>query len=121
MARKPPTPKNRTAPTTRRTPAPRTPPTGRRQKPVDPLANVEYTDNLETDSARELSALEQSYRDRAKAEENRFRQATDSEYWIAVCFPSREEKEKFLRKWDLIDHGDKYLDGRIVDHILSNQ
>ena len=95
---------------------------GRRPKYTpepDPLANVEYTDNLAQDAAAEFTALEQGYRDRAKNEADRFKRATDSEYWVAVCFDSREEKERFLRAAGLDTLGDKYLDGRDVARALD--
>ena len=80
----------------------------------DPLADVEYTGSLEADCDAEFAAIDDAYRDRAKAEEKRFTKATDSEYWLAVCFADREEKERFLKavgvKMNLL--GDKYLTGR---------
>ncbi len=86
---------------------------------ADPLAAVEYTDNLEEDSARELSALEQGIRDRAAAERDRFREATDTEYWFAVCFRTREDKEAFLERYDLYEKGDKYLLGPELDKAIE--
>lgn len=77
----------------------------------DPLADVEYTGDLAEDTSREFTALEQGIRDRAKTERDRFKRATDSEYWFAVCFTSREEKDAFLRAAGLTSLGDKYLDG----------
>lgn len=85
----------------------------------DPLANVEYTGDLPEDSRRELTALQQGFRDRAKREAERFRLATDSEYWIAVCFKTREDKEKFLRNAGLLAVGDKYMDGYAVARVLG--
>lgn len=95
---------------------------GRRQKftpEPDPLRDVEYTGDLQQDAASEITALEQGYRDRAKAEADRFKRATDSEYWFAVCFDSREAKEQFLHRAGLADIGDKYLDGREVADRLA--
>lgn len=40
--------------------------------------------------------------------------ANDSEFWFAVYFQTREQKERFLEAMDWIKHGDKYLDGRWV-------
>ncbi|WDH77912.1 hypothetical protein PTQ19_10300 [Microbacterium esteraromaticum] len=95
---------------------------GRRPKYTpepDPLASVEYTGKLAEDAAAEFTALEHGYRNRAKAESDRFKRATDNEYWFAVCFDSREEKERFLERAGLIAHGDKYLDGRFVADSLG--
>ena len=91
----------------------------------DPLADVEYTGDLAADSAAELSAMGQAYRDRAQAEASRFRQATDSEFWFAVCFTSREEKETFLKEFGLDRLGglstDKYIDGRALTRALDKR
>ena len=38
--------------------------------------------------------------------------ANDSEYWFAVYFQTREQKEAFLHAVKWFQHGDKYLDGR---------
>lgn len=95
---------------------------GRRPKyssEPDPLKDVQYTGDLQTDAGAEFTALEQGYRDRAKAEFDRFKRATDSEYWVAVCFTTREEKEAFLQRSGLADLGDKYLDGHDVAHHLG--
>lgn len=85
----------------------------------DPLADVDYTGDIAEDSAREFTALEQGFRDRAQRENDRFRMATDSEYWVAVCFKSREDKERFLNRAGLLRVGDKYLDGYQVARILG--
>lgn len=85
----------------------------------DPLAGVPQTDDLAADAAAELTALEEGYRARAKAEANRFRQATDSEFWVALVFADREEKEAFLEQFNLTDLGDKYLVGRKVARRLE--
>jgi hypothetical protein len=62
-------------------------------------------------TADELSALDAAFKERKAKERARFQAATDSEYWFAVCFRSRAEKEAFLDALGLLDHGDKYLDG----------
>ena len=80
----------------------------------DPLADVDYSGDLAADSAAELTAMQAAYRQRAKTEADRFRAATDSEYWVAVCFKTREDKERFLAGAGLLDYGDKYLDGYIA-------
>lgn len=76
----------------------------------DPLADVEYSGDLEVDAARELVALESAFRERRKREDARFRDVTDSEYWFAVCFRTRADKEKFLAAVGGL-RGDKYLSG----------
>lgn len=66
-------------------------------------------------AAEEMSEVLQGFKDRAQQEQKRFVQATDSEFWFALCFQTREQKEEFLRKWlGSLDLGDKYLDGMQV-------
>lgn len=84
------------------------------QEHDDPLAAVEYTGDAEVDSKAELTELQQAFRDRKKNEARRFELATDSEYWVALCFQTRAQKETFLKALKLIQYGDKYLDGRLL-------
>ena len=79
----------------------------------------EITGNPEADSKADLDAVQQGFRDRIKNENNRFELATDSEYWFAACFQTREQKEVFLKAMDLIVHGDKYIDGRLLAEKLG--
>lgn len=85
----------------------------------DPLADVEYTGDLARDSEAELDALAKGFRERTKREDERFRLATDSEYWFAVCFKTREDKDAFLAAARLLPVGDKYLDGYAVARTLG--
>lgn len=85
----------------------------------DPLAEVAYTGNVEMDAAAELSALESAFRERRKDEDKRFKQATDSEFWFAACFPSREAKDSFLAAVGAARLGDKYVDGVALAKILG--
>lgn len=85
----------------------------------DPLAEVDYTGDLETDARTELNAIQQGFRDRAKREAERFRLATDSEYWAVLCFKTRADKERFLTRAKLLAVGDKYLDGYAAARVLG--
>jgi hypothetical protein len=68
-------------------------------------------------SERILSEAEAAFKARAQAEQERFELATDSEYWMAVCFQSRRQKEQFLaalrEKFGMggDSEADKYIDG----------
>jgi hypothetical protein len=64
-----------------------------------------------TAATEQVSATLDAFRARSKEEAKRYADATDSEYWVAVCFHSRADKEAFLREFNLRQHGDKYLDG----------
>ena len=80
---------------------------------------VGATGNAEVDSQQELSAVLSGFKGRAQVENQRFLDATDSEYWFAVCFQTREQKEEFLEKLKLMEIGDKYLDGMEVAKALG--
>lgn len=84
----------------------------------DPLEGLEYTGNLEKDAVAEASETLKAFKARAAAEEKRRMQATDSEFWCAICFQTREQKESFLDQLGLLVHGDKYLDGTVVARAL---
>ena len=81
----------------------------------DPLAGIDY-ENITNEEAmqQETSLLLSAFKARAKAEKERFDLVTDSEYWVAVCFQTRAQKEAFLAAVNLLQHGDKYIDGRLL-------
>ena len=81
-----------------------------------PLAQTAKGEQLqvEADAEGEMSELLTGFKGRADREDQRMTDIMDSEYWTAFCFQTREQKEEFLRKLDLIDLGDKYLDGMEV-------
>jgi hypothetical protein len=60
----------------------------------DPLADLEYTGDLPADSRAELNAVQQGFQDRAKREEERFRLATDAEYWLILYFKSARTRRR---------------------------
>jgi hypothetical protein len=76
-------------------------------------------EEAEAEAQAEVSEILSGFRGRAKREDQRFVDATDSEYWVAVCFQTREQKDEFLQKARLADLGDKYLDGMAVARILG--
>jgi hypothetical protein len=85
-----------------------------RSPPPKLVAMPEPTGDTEADAKADLDALAGGFRERAKAEARRFELATDSEYWCCLCFQTREQKEAFLGALNLLLHGDKYIDGRVV-------
>ena len=76
----------------------------------DPLT----ADTVAVEVEQELSAVLQGFQDRSRRENQRFVEATDSEFWFAVCFQTRQQKEEFLQKMGWTELGDKYLDGLLV-------
>jgi hypothetical protein len=63
-----------------------------------------------------VAALPNAFEERAKREQDRRADATDSRYWVALCFQTREEKEAFLIASGLADLAidSDYLDGSEV-------
>lgn len=80
----------------------------------NPMDEVPDTDDAEKDTKGMMSAALAAFKSQAKNEEKIFKDNTDTEFWFAVCFQNREQKEAFLKALDLISHGDKYLDGQFV-------
>lgn len=68
-------------------------------------------DQLEAQCEVELGEVEASFRERLKAENQRFRDMCDTEYWCCLCFTSRAQKEEFLASLGL-DPEEKYIDGK---------
>jgi hypothetical protein len=85
----------------------------------DPLEGYQYTGDIERDSEAEMSAVKAGFIARAKAENSRRQKATDSEYWVCLCFQSRTQVEEFLRKTKWGSPSDKYLDGQKVAKKLA--
>lgn len=86
----------------------------------DPLANVDYTGDLEADSKAELTELAKAahFRGVTAEEQKRYLSATDSEHWFCVVCRSRDEKVAALKalrvKTGIV--GDKYIP---VDALLA--
>lgn len=88
--------------------------------PDDPIPDLDYENMTnEAVAVAETSAVLEAFKARAQREKERFRLATDSEYWVAVCFQTREQKEHFLQVTKLLKAGDKYIDGALVAKVLG--
>jgi hypothetical protein len=92
-------------------------------QPVNPLDanNDRYTGDDEHDTALDMAVMTNEFAAiRAARDQQRqaIELANDSEYWFAVYFQTREQKEAFLQKMMTADgtpwseQGDKYLDGQ---------
>ena len=88
-------------------------------KQAHPFDVIEYTGNDEVDTAQEFNEVQKGFMERNRAEQERFRLATDSEYWCCLVFQSREQKEQFLQAMKWMVHGDKYIDGVKVAKSLN--
>lgn len=85
----------------------------------NPLADVEMTGDMQEDADAGMSEALRQIIERKRATQERFRTATDPEFFFCLCFQSREQKDDFLRliKWD--DLGDKYINGLEVARRLA--
>lgn len=89
--------------------------------PLAALGGQEKSDPVERaeKAVAVLTEQQQQAKDARKAELARIRTITDSEYWIALCWESREQKDAFLKAVGLFDYGDKYLDGRLFAEAMG--
>lgn len=85
----------------------------------DPLAGVPLNLGHEAHVQAETSALLAAFKAREQREDERFQLAVDSEFWVALCFQSREQKERFLEAMQWLADGDKYLDGPAIARKLG--
>ena len=76
--------------------------------------------DIEAVAEAEISDALRAFKAKSTREDARVLDATDSEFWIAVCFQNRKQKEEFLKKigQDLA-LADKYLDGMEVARLLG--
>ncbi|MDP2369326.1 hypothetical protein [Rhodoferax sp.] len=88
---------------------------GTKAETADPIGAIDY-ENLTNEQAagQEISATLAAFKARAKTEQERFEAATDSEFWLGVCFQTRAQKEAFLQGVNMLQHGDKYIDGELL-------
>ena len=73
-------------------------------------------EDLEKENGEDISEVLKGFRERAQQEAARFIEVTDSEFFVCVCFQTREQKEEFLQEvgLDLERDGDKYIDGMVL-------
>lgn len=78
------------------------------EKVPNPLAGVDYSQDLERSSYDEAMALKAALM--AARAPSPCREATDSDVWTCAVFQNRADSEQFLTDWNLHKHGDKYID-----------
>lgn len=89
------------------------------EKADDPFEDIEYTGDLKEDVGNELTALEEAFQARHARENKRMENVGDSEFWFAVCFKSREDKDQFIKELGMGKLGDKYIDGHLLAKLLG--
>jgi len=78
----------------------------------DPLAAVKYVEgDLEQSAANEETELLRLLKEKKKALLDQYRINYDTDYWVALCFQSSEQRNEFLEKvgWPALDR--KYING----------
>lgn len=90
-------------------------------KPDGAIQPSKPAKKLEESCKEEVGELEAAFRERLAKEDKRRAAATDGETWLCVYFKTRQEKHAFLRKHGLDKVGDKFLDGRLADRVLTNR
>jgi hypothetical protein len=78
----------------------------------DPLAGLEPKDDIGEDAKQEMDTFRAEFSKLAKSEVDGAILANDSEFWCALVFQTREQKEAFLKAMGWIKNGDKYIDGQ---------
>ena len=81
------------------------------EAPKDVFADLEPKDSAEDDSAQEMNAVRREFQDRISTQRKRVADAIDTEFWCAVYFRNRAQKEAFLSAVSMLAEGDKYIDG----------
>lgn len=90
----------------------------------DPTVRVKPSGSPDVDVAAELdevgseigitNALSDGFRRRKSQESDRMIKAVDAERWVLIAFETYMQKKEFLELVGWADHGDKYLDGRVI-------
>ncbi len=77
------------------------------------------------DADDEVPMKLRQFHERNRAEQERRRNATDSERWFTVVFPTRAEKDAVLEEFGIVEHpmipgtpGNKYVDGNALARAL---
>lgn len=87
----------------------------------EPTKPDEQFTSYEEMHAKSATEIRTAFMERAAADQKRFEDATDSEFWFCICFRSREQKEAFLRlvQWPGVDELDKYVHGEDIAKALN--
>lgn len=76
-----------------------------------PLADIEYTGNVEVDARKELDVTIEEIRATKREKQKAITKTLDTEYWVCLCFQSRQQVEEFMAKCGQPDPTHKYVDG----------
>jgi hypothetical protein len=78
----------------------------------DPLAGVDYDENdLEASADREMTELVRQIKADKQAKHERFRIGRDPDYYVLVCFQSRDQRNEFLQKSGWAPENTQFVNG----------
>ncbi len=80
----------------------------------DPLEAVPYEelkDDLEASATAEMSELVRQIKEKRQADRDRFRVLREPDYFVVLCFQSRDQRNEFLAKSEWAEEDTKYLNG----------
>ena len=90
---------------------------------------MNYTNNFQKDKSNQIKSkadlkekaesLKSDFIKGIQEGQKKFQQEMDTEFFFCVAFQNREQKEEFLKQTNLIQHGDKYLNGLKVAETLG--
>jgi hypothetical protein len=89
--------------------------------PDEPPEEEQQPASYEEMHANTAGEIRTAFMERAAKDKQRYLEATDSEFWVAVCFRSREQKEAFLSavRWPGVEVDDKYISGEVIAKALG--
>lgn len=90
-----------------------------KSKQAPPAPHPAAPPDIEREAKDELDAATAAFKAKKQNEQAVFTENTDSEYWVALCFQTRAQKEEFLAKIGVLSEGDKYLDGLAVARAMG--
>lgn len=81
--------------------------------------NVQTGQRADKEFLAQLENLRQEFERVSKMPQQLRQRVTDSEYWCAVCFQSREQLMAFLKVLDIPAKENKYVDGLVLAQKLG--
>lgn len=86
---------------------------------VFPPRSLQAGQRADKEALTQLENLRQEFERVSKMPQQLRQRVTDSEYWRAVCFQSREQLMAFLKLLDIPAKENKYVDGLVLAQKLG--
>ena len=85
--------------------------------PFDP--DPALSRGLEADATEEVSLALQTILAERAANRDRYRVTNDRDYYVLICFQSRDQKLEFLDKTGWLQFGERFIDGLRLARLLG--